>query len=290
MSKKHKKSNFIEHVTKPIPIKEKTQVDIVIPVFSMFEMLEKCLISIPAAMQDVKYKIYLVDDFSPDLQEKGKVFYQHLRQNLPNLGGILQHSKNEGFPKSVNDGSNLGSSETIMILSTDVLLTEGAGKILVEHLIGSNELGITFPKLLFFANSTDSSRPANKVQSCGTVFDVNLNPYHRYLGWDANHPFVNRVVDLNAMTGACFVIRRKLWYQLKGFDIAYGLGTHEDVDLSLRVRMTGAKIRYLPQSVGFHGVGLSSLSTKNPFPLDRNYQYFMAKFTKNGVPYDDWIF
>lgn len=289
MSKKFKKSKYVEHQAKPVS-KDKAVCDIVVPVFSNYELLEKCLQAIPGAMQDVKYKIYLVDDFSPDLAEKGKAFLQHLRQNLPNLGGILQHSKNEGYPKACNDGANLGSSETIMILTTDCLLSEGSGKILVEHLIGSPELGIVFPKLLFFANSTDPSRPAGRVQSCGTVYDVNLRPYHRYVGWSDGHPFTNRVVDLNSCTGAAFVIRRKIWYTLRGFDINYGTGTHEDTDLCLRVRGLGFKIRFLPQARGHHGVGLSAMKTGNAFPLERNYNYFVSKFGKSGVPYDDWIF
>jgi len=269
--------------------REKSTIDIVIPVYSNFELTEKCITSIPDAMGDIKYKIYIVDDFSPDLEEKGKKFYQHLRINLPNLGGILQHNKNSGFPKSCNDGANLGSSELIMILSTDVLLTPNSMKIMVDHILGSPEVGIVFPKLLFFPNSNDPNRPSGKIQACGTVFDITLKPYHIYCGWDVDHPLANRVRDYNAMTGATFIIRRNIWFKLKGFDEHYGLGTYEDVDLALRTRMLDYKIRYLPQATAFHGVGLSASATKNPFPLNENYQYFKLKFG-NKVPYDDFMY
>lgn len=273
---------------KTIGKKPKSTLDIVIPVYSNFEMLEQALKVIPNAAQDITYKLYLVDDNSPDLETKGKGFYKHIRENLPNLAGILQHNKNGGFGKSCNDGANLGSSDYIMILSTDVILGENSIKIMTDHIMGSPEIGIVFPKLMFFPNSKRADRPAGRIQHAGIVFDITKTPVHIYSAWDADHPFVNRVKDYNAMTGATFIIRRKIWYQLKGFDENFGTGTYEDVDLGIRTRMLGHKIRYLPQAWGYHGVGVSSEITGNPFPMDRNKNYFIAKHN-HIIPYDEWM-
>jgi len=282
-----KKNKFNKNVSTKVE-RETVQCDIVIPIYSNYELAEKCIQAIPGAFPDVNYKIYLVDDKSPEYEEKGKEFLKHLRLNLPNMGGIVERRVNGGFGKACNDGAAMGRGKTVCILSTDVLLQEGAGKIQVEHLLGSPELGIVFPKLLFFPNSTNSSKPAGKVQGAGTVFDITLTPYHMFLGWDADHPRVNRVVDYNACTGATFIIRKDLWFNLKGFDINYGSGTFEDVDICIRTRMAGYKIRYLPMAVGYHGVGLSFEKTNTPAPLNKNFNYFKAKFGEN-IPYDDWM-
>ena len=42
--------------------KIKTLVDIIIPVYNRFDILEKCLKSIPDAFGDITYKIYIYDN------------------------------------------------------------------------------------------------------------------------------------------------------------------------------------------------------------------------------------
>lgn len=268
--------------------KQKPVLDIIYPVYSNYETLDKSLQMLDKACGDLDYRIYLVDDFSPDYQTKGKEFYHYLRNNLNKLGGILIKDKNSGFADTCNKGFNLGSADQVMFISTDVLPLEDSVRIMTEHLIGSPELGITFPKLLFFPNSNDPNRPGNKVQAAGIVFDIRQEPYHIFSGWDADHPLVNRVKDMNACTGACFVIRRDIFRKVGGFDINCGRGTYEDVILSLLVRRLGYKIRYLPQAVMYHYVGMTSLLTNSPFPLKQNKEYMKLRYG-NIIPYDDWL-
>jgi GT2 family glycosyltransferase len=142
--------------------------------------------------------------------------------------------------------------------------------------------------LLFFPNQNDPDRPAGKVQSAGLFFDATGEPYHPFSGWDENEPLVNVVRDVNATTGATFLIRRNVWQQLKGFSLDYGRGTWEDVDISFRTRLLGLKIRVLPQAVGFHYTNLSVLGDKQGFPLNHNRDIFKAKFAQI-IPYDSWI-
>jgi len=286
MGKKNKKQN--NFINKPVVNKIRPVLDIVIPVYGNYEMLEQCLLAIPKAAKDVEYRIYLVDDKSPDYEEKGKGFYNYLRLNLPKLGGILINNKNGGYAYACNRGANLGSSRQLMILTTDVILMEDSIKIMSDHLDGSPEVSIVFPKLLFFPNSNDINRPANKIQHCGIAFDINKRPIHLFIGWDSDHPFVNRVKDYNAMTGAVFIIRRELFRRLNGFDESYGKGTFEDVDLAIRVRMTGGLIRYLPMAVGYHGVGMSVEKAKEEFPVNRNFDLFKSKFG-DIIPFDEWM-
>lgn len=264
------------------------KVDVVCPVYGRYDALDLSLASLEEAFQDISYKVYITDDASKDVDTVGSAYYKSLRLTYNKLGGILQHKTNMGFGKSVNDAASLGSSKYILVLSTDVVLTPNAVKIMVDHMDANPQIGIIAPKLLFMPDSTDPQRPAGKVQHAGMAFDVNRKPEHLFLKWPADHPYVNQVRDVNAITGAVFLIRRNLFQGLKGFSTDYGKGGWEDMDLSIRVRMTGAVIRFLPQAVGYHYVGLSFLSQNEGYP-NRNESIFLAKFG-DQIPYDNWLY
>lgn len=125
-------------------------------------------------------------------------------------------------------------------------------------------------------------------QHIGIVYNILLQPYHLCSGWEGNHPITEQVRDVNAVTGACFLIRRNIWQQLKGFALDYGKGTFEDLDLCTRVRMMGYGIRVLPQAVGYHQANLSVMAAGEGYPMDRNARIFAAKF-ETIIPYDDWL-
>lgn len=262
-------------------------VDVVIPVFSNFEVVEKAIEALNANTKNVKFQIFLVDDCSPDYHPNGSGFYERAKL-MPNVTRIVRHTANLGFPQTVNDGAKLGNSKYILILNSDVILQSEALEILFIQLEANADIGITAPKLLFFPNSADPARPAGRVQHAGVVFDIQSRPYHIYNGWNSEHPMVNVVRDMNCATGACLLIRRKLFEELGGFDPVYERGTWEDIELCLRVRMLNYKIRYLPQAVGYHFTGLSA-EKSGGFPLNRNASIFKARWGDN-IPYDEWIF
>lgn len=262
-------------------------VDVAIPVYGRYDALDACLASLEGAFDNITYKVYITDDASKDLESVGNAYYKNLRQTHTKLAGLLQHKTNMGFGKSVNDSANLGSSKYILVCSTDVVLLPGAVKIMVDHIEANPQIGIIAPKLLFMPNSNDPDRPAGRIQHAGMAFDVNRKPEHLFSGWPADHPYPNQVRDVTAITGAVFLIRRNLFQGLKGFSLDYGKGGWEDVDLSIRVRMTGAVIRFLPQAVAYHYAGLSFLTEKEGYP-SRNESIFLAKFGSE-IPYDNWL-
>ena len=271
---------------------EQTLIDVVVPVYGNFQTAMQCLNSLPNAMKKpngmiIPYKVYLVDDASKD-QQTADSFYAAVN-DLPQIAHIQRRKQNYGFGRTVNDAAMFGHSKFILVLSTDVIYPPESIHHLLVQLEANDDVGITFPKLLFFPNTNDSDRPAGTIQSAGMVFDVSRRPVHIFLGWHKDHPFANRVRDMNACTGATFLIRRNIFTQLRGFDPVYGSGTFEDLDLCFRVRLLKYLIRYIPQTVAFHYVGQSAIEAKIPFPLERNYNIWAAKFSET-IPYDEWVF
>jgi Flp pilus assembly protein TadD len=90
------------------------------------------------------------------------------------------------------------------------------------------------------------------VQHAGVVIDHTTQiPYHIYKGFEDTHPAVNTRRELNAVTGACLLIRRSAFAEVGGFDEGYTNG-FEDVDLCFKVREKQGRILYQPRSVLFH--------------------------------------
>lgn len=264
-------------------------VDVVIPVYGNYEFLPKGLELLKEAFSGVPYKVWYVDDYSPEYETVGKDFWRQFKLEHPEIGSVLVHRQNTGYPKSVNDGVAMGKAKYLLVLNSDVYFTTMAVKFMVSHMEQNEDVAIAFPKLLFFPNSSDQRRPAAKIQHAGVVFDIDAMPYHIFIGWEPNHPFVNTIKDYNACTGAAFMTRRDLWRKIGGYDLIYGRGTYEDMDLCMRVRLLGGKIRYLPMSVGFHFTNASFEKYQVGFPVNQNRDIFLQKF-KDHIPYDEFIF
>lgn len=283
---KHSNRNVPQTQIKATPRKP-SLIDITYPVYGQFESLAQSIRFLNEATDGLEYRIWFADDASPDLEPTGKAFYNDIKNN-PNYGGVTYHKQNTGFAKSSNDAVSLGTSKYIMFMSTDIIMTPSSIKLAIEHMDANPDIGMIGPKLLFYPNSTDGRRPAGKVQCVGIFFDVLGKPYHPFSAWDADNAMVNIVRDVDATTGAAFLIRRSTWNQLKGFSLDYGRGYFEDVDLCIRLRMLGFKIRILPQMVAYHYTNLSFEHSTTGLSMQRNENVLRGKF-ENVIPYDDWF-
>ena len=76
-------------------------------------------------------------------------------------------------------------------------------------------------------------------------------PRHIYTGFPADHPAVNVSRAYPAVTGACLLIRRKLFDEVGGFDPKF-VNSCEDIDLCLRLRDHGYEAHYCKDSVVYH--------------------------------------
>jgi GT2 family glycosyltransferase len=278
----------------PRKIQPTTMVDIVIPVYGNYEFVEKNLEFIRQSAGKLPYSVYITDDCSPNYKQEGIAFWEKIRKTYPEIKGLLVHKHNTGYGKSVNDAAKLGNSPYILIQNNDILLIGETLQYMVQCLEENKEVGITFPKLLFFPNSQQQHKPAGKIQHAGIVFDIRGNPYHIFLGWDADHPFVNTIKDYNACTGACYMVRRELWDKIGGYDVSYGKGYYEDIDFCLKVRLSSYKIRYLPMAVGYHYTNATSEkfgveAFGGNESIQRNNFIFHRKW-ENKIPFDEFIY
>jgi len=98
---------------------------------------------------------------------------------------------------------------------------------------------IIIPEDLGDLESNPNVRPKGKVQHVGISMNIRAEAHHIFLGWDADHPKVNAMRDVDLVTGAAMMIRRSVWNKVGGFLEAYGIGQYEDIDFCLSARSLG---------------------------------------------------
>lgn len=270
---------------------KKSAIDIVISTGGRFDMLRKCLDALYREAETTPLSIYLIDNCTPaeEYRDNSELFFK--REGSAVCDFQVKHFKQElGFPAANNEGVRMGSSPLIMFLNDDVELMEGAIQKVVDNFLDES-IGVLGIKLLFPTNSTSPIRPAGKVQHVGMALNIRGEPVHPLVGWSANHPKANIAREVICVTGACLTIRRSLWNKVGGFDLVYGAGTFEDVDLCFKVRQVGKRIVVNVDAQGYHYVGSTLEKKRVSFPIQQNKMIFQTKWANSGLMmWTEWEF
>lgn len=265
--------------TQPI----KTLVDVVIPVYGQFELLSLCLERLKIAMDahSIKHNVILVDNHSPDIPHR---FYDSLSDIT-----LVRNKENLGYPKACNIGARRKQSPLIFFLNSDVLLESDSVERLIRKMDDPNT-AIVGMKLLFPDDAgkygltqNQQIRPSKTVQHVGIATNIRGDFVHIFLGWSADHPKVNQMYEVYAVTGAAMMVRRSVWNMLGGFDENYGMGTYEDVDLCIHARARGYNVIVDIDAVGTHYVGATSEKYKIWYPQQVNKMYLLQKLAKEQI-------
>lgn len=263
-------------------------IDIVMATAGRFDMLEKSVDAMYREAQQNPVHFILIDNGSA-MQEK--VINQHLFAYSPNkdgTGNVTWTTKrlpeNLGYPSSANEGAMLGHAPLIMFLSDDVILAPGTLDKIIRDM-DDPQVGIVGIKLVFPSDSVSPIRPAGKVQHVGVALNIHADPIHPLIGWDADHPkcCITRE-NAFAVTGACFTIRRNLFEKAGGFNAAlYGKGTYEDMDMCMRVRAMGFRVKMDAQAQATHYAGATMEKRNEPFPLSENNAKWKTTWMNSGL-------
>ncbi len=245
--------------------------DIVICVLGKFDLLTRCLDSIPEAAGDIPYRIILVDNNSPDRDE----FYAALETRVT----LIKNKENTGFIQASNAGAKRGNSPLIFMLNSDVILDPGA----IEKMVGDLDdpgIGVVGMKLRFpeLKEHLHAVKHAGKIQHVGLATNIAGDFYHLFLGWDIDHPRVNAVRDVLAITGAALMTRRNLWLEIGGFNPMYGLGCYEDVEYCLHVRAREKQVIVEQEATGSHVTNATAKEFNIAYPLNENNRLLKASW------------
>lgn len=250
-------------------------VDVVIPVLGMFDLLEKCLNSLPAAFGEIPYRVYIYDNATPLPMGEKQSFYSQFPVK------VTYGKRNVGYPLACNIASKRGTGKYILLLNSDIEMFPSSGERLVNYLRSDETLGLLGMKLYFSEEvlyEHQAGRPAGKVQHYGISFNIHARPYHPFSGWSKDNPRVMNPIEPPAVTGAALMVRRSLWEKIGGYNSEYGLGTYEDCELCLEVQKLGKRVMVYPDCEAYHYTNATALHYQMGYPMEINNQIFYNKW------------
>lgn len=169
---------------------------------------------------------------------------------------LVEPGINLGYGRGVNRGAAAtGSKEYLLVSNPDVVVHEGAVKVMVDFLDDHPGVGIVGPQIV---------RPDGSIYPSQRVFpNVWLAGLHALLepAWPTN-PATRRYRSsrqdgtVDWVSGAFFLIRRSVFEETGGFDERYFMFA-EDMALCWLVRQLGHEVASTSEAVVTHIEGLS---------------------------------
>ena len=221
-------------------ITNQAQVSIIIPTRDGGERLRRCIASIEAKTDYRHYEILVVDNGS---RERATLAYlKQLRHR------VLRLDEPFNFSRLSNYGASQSQGERLLFLNDDTEVINAGWLTAMVEQAGREEVGAVGAKLLY---------PDGRIQHGGIILGVGGVVSHAHRGVDGfsgtgylNYPDVIR--NYNAVTAACLLTRRPVFFGAGGFDEDRFAVSYNDVDLCLRLRRQGYLIVYTPYAQLYH--------------------------------------
>jgi GT2 family glycosyltransferase len=207
---------------------------VIVPVHGAAHLTGRCLDMVLGELP-ADTEVVVVDDASADETPALLAGYGEAIR-------VLRLEENVGFARACNAGAETARGELLVFLNNDVEPLPGWLSALRGYAGAHREAVAVGAKLLY---------PNGTVQHAGVAFGQDGYPHHLYAGFPGDHPAVNRARPLQAVTGACLLVRREAFAAAGGFDAGF-LNSLEDVDLCLRLGEAGGEIHYCPEAALVH--------------------------------------
>ena len=212
---------------------------VIIPVYNKWELTRDCLASLRLHSSAHDLEVIVVDNGSSDATATDLEPYGRSLFGERFLAIVFPENRN--FGPACNAGAHAATSPVLFFLNNDTLLTPGWLPPLLENLHALGPFGAVGPLLLY---------EDGLIQHMGVSFGLS-GPFHLYSHFPASHPVVSRKRELQAITGAAFMVRADCFHGCGGFFEAYRNG-FEDVDLCVQIRRQGGRLRCISSSVVYH--------------------------------------
>ena len=254
-------------------------ISIIIVNYNVKEYLLNLLHSIEKAKNDLKVKIYVIDNASTDGSK------EIVPSKFPEIEYIYNEN-NVGFGKANNQAIKVVDSEFTLLINPDTIVSEDTLTKMLSHLKSNPEVAAAGCKILnpdgTFAPESRRSIPtirsaASKVLGLSSLFPKSKFFSGYYLGWLDE----DETSYIPVLSGSFMFFRTDILKKLNGFDerfFMYG----EDIDLCFRVAKLGYKISYFPETSIIHYKGESTKKGDLKYVKlfnKANYQFFQKHFT-----------
>jgi GT2 family glycosyltransferase len=178
---------------------------------------------------------------------------------------LLPSGRNAGFAAACNLAAAQAGGDLLVILNPDAAPLPGFGEAIRKPWL--QERGwVAWQALVACAGGTEINSAGNPIHFTGIV-------------WAGKHGEPIEAApgagEVAALSGACLAIPRRNWEQVGGFPERFFL-YHEDVDISLRLRLAGGALGIEPAAVVDHDYEFGASPHKWRW-LERNRWAFLIR-------------
>ncbi len=200
-----------------------------------------------------------------------------IKSNYPEVQ-LIVHPTNEGFARGYNTALKQVNAEYFLLLNSDVEVTAGWLQPLIQHLDLHPNTAVCQPKLLWYHHRSQFEYAG----ACGGFIDRMGYPFCRgrmFNTLEEDHSQYNNAIPIFWASGACQLVRSKVFFEAGGFDSIF-FAHMEEIDLCWRIKNMGYDIMCLPSSTVFH-MGGATLPKNNSRKTYLNFRNNLSMLYKN---------
>lgn len=238
-------------------------VSVVIVTYNSKQYVDTCLTSLLQTLPQ-RSEIVILDNASTD----GTAEYIAAQYPMVKL---IAYEDNLGFAAGNNLAVQYSSGEYVVFLNPDTSVEADWLEPMLKLFESDPTVGMVTPKILLMNDPT-------RVNTCGNNVHLTGLALCRGVNKSCDSSFVAHVTEVNAVSGAAFMMRRDLYLTLDGFDEMMFMYM-EDTDLSMRARLAGYKTYYVPESIVYHDYRLR-FGRRKTFYQERNRYVMLLKLLR----------
>jgi GT2 family glycosyltransferase len=221
------------------------------------------------------YEVIIVDDCSTD----NTIFF--LQENYPEII-LLKNDFNKGFSPTINRGIFIAQYDYLLLLNSDVKLTENYFENLFSYFDNEDTFGVMGRIIGWDNNHIQDGGKFPTIQGVKIKTSVNYVPFESKGG--------DRLFSMYLSGANAFVSRKKV-LELGGFDELFAPFYIEDVDLSLRAWRMGWKCYYEHNAICRHKTSTTIKSKRSKHFINIIYyrnKMFLHFIQLNGIKLFFW--
>jgi GT2 family glycosyltransferase len=244
---------------------------IVILNWNGIDFLKKFLPTVIRYSSDSDTDIYVADNGSTD----GSIDF--LSADYTGIK-VIELGSNHGFAGGYNLAFEKIDATYYLLLNSDIEVTEGWLKPLVQFMDSNPDVASCQPKIKSFSNR-DYFEHAG---AAGCFIDKYGYPFCRgriFYNIEQDKGQYDTQKDVFWSSGACMIVRSEAWKKAGGFDPSF-FAHMEEIDLCWRFSRMGYRVCYIPTSVIYH-VGGGSLPYTSPYKTYLNFRNSLFLLYKN---------
>lgn len=226
------------------------------------DYLRKFLPGLIASTEGLDAEVIVADNASTDGSP------EMLAAEFPDVRRISL-DRNYGFTGGYNRALAQVEAEYFVLINSDIEVPQGWLKPLTDWMDTHPHCGACGPKLL----SYDHRDRFEYAGAAGGLLDRYGYPFCRgriLQKVEKDEGQYDTPEDVFWVSGACLLVRSKLWKKLGGLDDRF-FAHMEEIDLCWRMQLSGYTVTVVPESFVYH-IGGGTLPNESPFKLRLNFR------------------